>query len=154
MSEIINIDFDKQLLEDDAHLHNLKIASLNLAEFNKRNPEEELVKFEYVKVNDKYTFRKIPTSVYPHYSEQYLPLDWFIIMSRNPQWHAEWIEYYPERMYNHFFDYYNLYGSSKIDLFVKLFKDFCPLGDFLSEEHTTEIKKVFNNHCQIAESYR
>lgn len=154
MSEIINIDFDKELLSNDVHSHNLKIASLNLAEFNRRNPEEEPIKFKYTKLNNIYTFKILSNSSYFHYSERYLPLDWFVSMSRNPQWHSEWIKYYPERMYSYFFEYYNLYGNSEIDLFVTLFKDYTPLGNFLSEEHSAQIKKNFNEYCYIAESYR
>lgn len=61
MSEIINIRFDKSLLESEIHSQNLKVASLNLINFNKRNPEKELIKFEYIKVNDEYTFRRLKT---------------------------------------------------------------------------------------------
>lgn len=154
MSEIINIQFDKSLLESEIHSQNLKIASLNLIEFNKRNPEKEDIKFEYIKVNDEYTFRRLKDSIYPHYSDRYLPLDWFITMVRNSQWHSQWVKYYPERMYNYFFEYYNRYGKSEIDLFVLLFQDFVPLGNFLSEGHQTEIKNNFNEHCRIAESYK
>ena len=154
MSEIINIKFDKSLLDSDFHTQNLKTASLNLAEFNKRNPEIDLIKFEYIRVNDNYTFILLKDSIYSHYLERYLPLNWFVSMLRNPQWHSKWVKYYPERMYSYFFEYYSRYGKSEINLFTKLFKDFIPLGGFLSLEHQMEIKNNFNEHCRIAESYR
>ncbi|RDY60211.1 hypothetical protein [Flagellimonas nanhaiensis] len=154
MSEIINIQYDSRLLETRIHLENLTIASSNLSEFNHRNPEKDDIEFEYLEVNGKFILRRISDSPYPHYSERYLPLGWFITMLRNKQWHSHWVKYYPERMYSYFLEFYSLYGASEIDLFVKLFKDFVPLGDFLSTEHQDLIRNNFNEHCRIAQSYR
>jgi hypothetical protein len=65
-----------------------------------------------------------------------------------------WVDLYCDRVYNSFMHYKNLYGSSEIDLFVKLFKDFYPQGDFLNPDQIESFKTTINIKCQLAESYR
>src|SRR5690606_32600588 len=112
-----------------------------------------------LKVKDNYLFKIVKGSIYPHYSERYLPLDWFIAISGEPQMHSDWVHNYPKKMFSNFEYYKGLSNDHKeiikeIDLFISLFKDYVPLGNFLSEDHQIEIKNKFNEFCSIVESYR
>lgn len=155
MLDYPNIDFNPSVFDSvksDVHKHNLSIASLNLSDFNARNPEIGVIRLKYDDSN--YTFERVHPSNPYHYSDKYLKINHIITMSRNPQWHSQWVSNFPNDMYGYFFGFYDRYEKREIDLFVKLFKDYYPLGDFLSEAHLMEIKSNFNERCRIAESYR
>jgi len=161
MTKYPNIEFDENLLTEsnkNAILHNLNIASLNLTEFNKRNPEKDDIKFRYIRaIDNSLTFERVKTSPYNlyHYTDEYLPLDWYIDMSRNPQWHEQWIKHlFSERMFNYFVKNHLANGDESIELFNRLFRDFVPLGDFLSKEHSMMFKKYINDRCDLANSYK
>ncbi len=158
-----NIEFEQSILETDlknAHLHNLKVVSENLNEFNTRNPENVDIKYKYHERESGYfgkksfVFDRINRTGYGHYSDSYFTPNWFVYISRNINEFPMWIDLFCDRVYGSFFHYYKLYGNEEIDLFVKLFKDFYPKGNFLNESQIETFKEKINKQCEIAESYR
>lgn len=151
-----NIEFDENLLtqsDEDAIRQNLEIASLNLQEFNRRNPEKDDIKFRYTRRNDNTPyFQRIQKNSY-HYADEYLPLDWYITMLRNPQWHEEWIRLFSRRIFDSFKGEHRVIGDKSIELFNQLFRDFAPLG-FLSEQNSVIFKEQMNIQCDLTEAYR
>jgi hypothetical protein len=157
-----NIEFDLKLLENDSkniHEHNLKIVAENLSEFNRRNPEEQDIKYKYHARKSgsfekkEFVFDRINETGYSHYSDFYFTPNWFIYISRNTVEFPMWVEHYCERVFNSFHKQMNLFGKKEIDLFIVLFKDFCPKGGFLSTEQELKFKSIINDKCRIAKSY-
>jgi hypothetical protein len=158
-----NIEFDSSILESDkkeAHSHNLNVVSKNISEFNRRNPEDRDIRYKYHKrkighfEKESFGFDRINETGYSHYSDSYLTPNCFVYISRNTEEFEMWVDLFCDRVYNSFMHYKNLYGSAEIDLFVKLFKDFFPQGDFLSSEQIETFKKKINKKCRLAESYK
>ena len=151
-----NIEFDENLLtgsDKDAILQNLEIASLNLQEFNRRNPAKDDIKFRYTRRKDNTPyFQRIQEKSY-HYADRYLPLDWYIAMSKKPQLHEEWIKLFSEDIFEYFRGEHRDIGDKSIELFNQLFRDFVPLG-FLSEQNSVIFKEQMNIQCDLAEAYR
>lgn len=159
-----NIEFDTSILETklkELHLHNLKIVCENLEEFNKRNSKEKDIRYKYHKRkigylgNEEFRFDRInETDGYNHFSDYYFTPNWFVYISRNKDDFNNWSDKYCNRVYNSFEQQKNSFGLKEIDLFIKLFEDFYPKGDFLNSEQIKIFKTKINTKCNLAKSYK
>jgi len=158
-----HIIFENSILETDLkkiHINNLKIASENLIELNKRNPGEIDIEYKYHERESGYfgkksfEFDRINTTGYGHYSDSYFFPGWIAYASRNIEKFDEWTKNFCNRIYNGFERNKNLYGIGEIELFEKLFHNFYPQGDFLNESQIEKFKNKINLKCSLARSYK
>jgi len=126
-----NLEFDIEILETDnkkIHSKRLKIVSDNLTEFNKRNTQENDIKYKYHKRKygyfgkEKFMFDRVGKYDYSHNTDFYFTPNWFIYISSDLLNFSKWLKNYSNRIDSHFHQQLNLFGKGEIDLFVKLFK--------------------------------
>lgn len=149
---ITNIDYDASILNEEIHATNLKIANLNLADFNKRLNTN--IRLKYFDSRHKFYIIWDTENIYNlHLFEDYCYINWFLIINNNNDLKEEWISrLYVERLNNHF--HHSKFPNDKYEvaMFLKLFENYCPLG-FLTPKEEVELKGNINQLCKMISGY-
>lgn len=143
-----NIEFDSECLTNPLHKKNLEIASENLNDFNNRTGQ--YIKLKY-NINE-FKFERIKDSPNPNSFDDYCKINLFLTMSNNKNLIKDWVDYqYAEGLKNTFHNR-RIISLNEPELFIKVFRDYHPLG-FLNSEHKATIKCKLNKYCDIAKDY-
>lgn len=139
-----NIEFDSECMTNPLHKKNLEIASKNLNDFNNRTGQNIKLKYNI----NKFKFERIKDNPYQNSFDDYCKINLFLTMSNNEYLINEWADnQYAEGVKNTFHN-----RGDEPELFIKLFRDYHPLG-FLNSEHKATIKRKLNKYCDIAKDY-
>lgn len=158
MSNSISQDiiFDKLLLDNPIHKNNIKIASLNLDDFNIRTKLD--VKITYIPNIENPTksiFKKNKLNyLSDNVFDTWCKINWFIGVSYHPQESLNsWSNHiYPDRIINQY-ECICLTSDEKTQEthnFITLFRNHYPLG-FLTIEQQNLIQGKLNEYCEIIE---